>query len=537
MTLFKERTSAREGDDIRETFERLAKQAGYSGTFSVFDEDDLGTDEFELEKPSIEVMDGGAKTEPRSECSSDTGRDKGEARLEFLSAGAREEAEAEYSAAPGESEMLAAESLGKEIESLVTRDTHFRNALVGGFDKNSVWEYVDEMDAALVGMQNSYEKQFKDLSAECTRISAECSLVHEQMDEVEKKCKESEEELSRKCDSLDEMLKERNRRIAELESELEECDRTIDEQKTALEKGETLESQCAAMEEEVERLTREKDGLEASLSAMKASVDEMTAKMEEAARKREELLSEIENAKCEAEEAGKKAAASAERCKELEEALSDGKLKEQELESNKESLREALTELEEAKNRAEFLKTEKASLVEKAEGQARLYAQTRERVSLLEQDLGKERDAKAELASTLDSLKTSLNDTELENEELRTKAQELVATKELLDEAMTKNEKLVTEAGTLKDRLSEVEWESVSLRNMVRDLTAQRDETLKKLSEVNQSMESLLRDNRRLMSEVESFAESRLKIAAVLGVEGDGPSEAAASTRSYGGIA
>lgn len=479
--LFKEKASAAEKDDFRDKFELLAMEAGYSGTFSPFGQDCIETDPLseKRDKGDLELLEVKGDRAKR-ESSKDV---QGGPALELLDAkpeqsperprqdsrdsnGSSRKAHSEASKGSGSPSSASSYSvddtlsaLNSEVESLVTRETHFRSALVGGYEKNSVWEYVDEMDAALTGMQGNYERQFKDLSAECARISAECSLLHEQIDEAEQKHREIEEEHSRKYESLDEELQEKERRISQLGIELEDKDRIIDDQKIALEKESDFESKCVAMEEIVEQLSREKDENETALSAMKDSIDKMSEEME----------------------------ASAKKCERLESALEEVKLREQEHVRDKEALRGELSDSAEAK---EQLEAERASLAEELDEQKRVRERAQQEVLELKDELDSAGEAKCQV------------DRQLEDERKRA-------------------EQLAREVALAESRIASMTQECSNLRESNTSLTSQRDDAFDSLDLANRSIEALKEDNCRLVSEIERFVSSQRKIAVVLGLDDD----------------
>ena len=476
--LFKEKASAAEKDDFRDKFELLAMEAGYSGTFSPFGQDCIEADPLseKRDKGNLELLEVKGDR-AKHESSKDV---QGGPALELLDAkpgqskqdsrgsdeSSSQEAHSKASKGSGSPSPTSSYSvddtlsaLNSEVESLVTRETHFRSALVGGYEKNSVWEYVDEMDAALTGMQGNYERQFKDLSAECARISAECSLLHEQIDEAEQKHREMEEEHSRKYESLDEELQEKERRIGQLGIELEDKDRIIDDQKTALEKESDFESKCVAMEEIVEQLSREKDENEAALSAMKDSIDKMSEEME----------------------------ASAKKCESLESALEESKLREQEHVRDKEALRGELSDSIDAK---EQLKVEKMNLAAELDEQRRMCEQARQEASELRDELDSTGEASRQ------------------------------ATRQLEDERK-RAEQLAREVALAESRIASMVQECSNLRESNASLTTQRDDALNSLDAANRSVENLEEDNCRLISEIERFVSSQRKIAVVLGLDDD----------------
>ena len=514
---FKDNT-VEKGDDIREAFEKLAREAGCSGTFSVFDldEPELGGAESadDLAVPQAPSYKA-APPAPAPALASSNERQPSarvpSAPQERTSA----QQPAHAASVPagdgdGADEGDPLLELGSDIDSLVSRDTHFKPAVVGGFEKNSVWRYVDEVDAAFADMQNNYERQFKDLSAECARIAAECALVHEQMDEAERKCRDSEAELSQKCESLDAMLQERNRLIETLERQVDDKDRALADQSATLNKATELESQLTAMEEAVERLTREKNESADQLSVLEETVDEMSAELKASSTNRDSLLAEIDAAKENAAEEQRKASAAAARCKDLESAAAAGELKLQELDDVKKSLEETLSMVDGMKGRVKSLEAENAGLLAKVEERDKVNAKARESALRLSDELDK---AKADNRSVFEQLEAERK----------------------------KNDGLAREAESLKDRTTEMEQENASLRSAVADLTAQRDEIFVKLSEANRSTEDLISDNRRLVAEVEGFIASRSKIAAVLGMgedeqaSDDASPEPAEECRAYAG--
>ncbi len=514
---FKDKANEK-GDDMREAFVKLAREAGYSGTFSVFDldEPELGSaesaDDLAVpQAPSYKV----APPAPTPASASSNER-QSSARVPFaLQERTSAQQPAHAASVPAGDGDRADEGdslleLDRDIDSLVSRDTHFKTAVVGGFEKSSVWQYVDEVDAAFADMQNNYERQFKDLSAESARIAAECALVHEQMDEAERKCRESEAELSRKCESLDAILQERNRLIEELEQEVDAKDRVIADQNASMNRATDLKSQLAVMEETVEKLTREKNESAEQLSVLQETVDEMSAELKASLSSRDSLLAEIDAAKENAAEEQRKASAAAARCKDLESTVAEEGLKLQELDDVKKSLEETLSMVDGMKDRVKSLEAENAGLLAKVEERDKANAKARESALQLSDELDK---AKADNRSVFEQLEAEKK----------------------------KNDGLAHEAESLRARTTEMEQENASLRSAAADLTAQRDEIFVKLSEANRSTEDLISDNRRLVAELEGFIVSRSKIAAVLGMgeveqaSGDASPEPAGECRASAG--
>ena len=484
--LFKEKSATAEKDDMRDKFALLAMEAGYSGTFSPYGQDckedepsSEKSSKRKLELPDVNKGPDAKKDDSKHEALGDVQsgssskpsdvkvvRSKqnsvnNEASPNGLTPGGSKASKSSSSASTYSVDATLT-ALSSEVESLVTRETHFRNALVGGYEKNSVWEYVDEMDAALTGMQGNYEKQFKDLSAECARISAECSLLYDQIDEAEQKHREIEAEHSRKCESLDEELQERERRINQLDKELEDRDRTIDNQKSALEKESEFESKCVAMEELVEQLSREKDENDAALSAMKDSIDKMSAEME----------------------------ASAEKCEQLESALEEAELREQGHVRDKEALRGELSDSVEAKER---LESEKASLAEELDEQRRLCERARQDAEGLKGRLDAAEDASRQ------------------------------AERQLGDEKK-RSEQLSREFALAESKNTSMAQEYSDLRKSNASLTTERDSALRNLDAANRLINGLEVEKRRLTDEINRFVSSQNKIADVLGLDGDCPS-------------
>lgn len=175
-------------------------------------------------------------------------------------------------------------------------DDRLKKTSFGGYTKSSVEQFALEVTEESEQMKANFEKQIRDISAECSQLSSECSVLRKQIQQAETEKKDVMKEL-------DSVRKEK----AELEKKIEDEFSSSDEQSNKIiELSNTLEEREELIEKYKEISVRLKYALYAAndkteelnkvIAGLKKSASESAAYKEEAERLRNSVA-ELEKLK------------------------------------------------------------------------------------------------------------------------------------------------------------------------------------------------------------------------------------------------
>lgn len=168
------------------------------------------------------------------------------------------------------------------------KEIPFKRSLVGGFQKQSVWSFVDDLNDSFLEMQAGFEKQFRDLSAERESIARECRLLHRQIDVIEQR--KQDDDLV-----LDQLRADKEDLELQLQSLLVDSQQSIVEAEQLRHRVEELEQARGIDDEEIQALLDAKDAeLRALLEAKDAELYEKAVQLDALAQKCQVLTARVE---------------------------------------------------------------------------------------------------------------------------------------------------------------------------------------------------------------------------------------------------
>ena len=161
---------------------------------------------------------------------------------------------------------------------------------LNGYTKSSVEAYVDQLNDSAEQMQQNMEKQIRDMSTECLRVSKENSVLRAQISQLENARVRAEK-------ASENGLKEKDFRIAELESEVLSLRNQSAELQDKLDKastgfvpgGEGTDEVVNAMLEEMQKQLRAFEQMKGSYLQIQEQCSELVKKNEELSRQMDEL--------------------------------------------------------------------------------------------------------------------------------------------------------------------------------------------------------------------------------------------------------
>lgn len=184
-------------------------------------------------------------------------------------------------------------AVDNEMAALVSarpaaREIPFKRSLVGGFQKQSVWSFVDDLNDSFLEMQIGFEKQFRDLSAERESIARECRLLHRQIDVIEQRKHDDDQALGQLRADKEDLQQQ-------LQTLLEDSQRSLDEADQLRRRVEELEQARGIDDAEIQALLDAKDAeLRELLAEKDAELYEKAVQLDALAQKCQVLTARVE---------------------------------------------------------------------------------------------------------------------------------------------------------------------------------------------------------------------------------------------------